>query len=203
MSKLNSCEITSRGKRVNVRTARGKLSYPAIFQPSVQQNEDGSERRKYGTSLLFPKGTDLSALEEAVDLVAKERFGPDVAKKYPKLRKPFLKTSDFPNIGADAEQYPVLIRTSANTEYGRPGVVDAQNRAVNEDRADQVYAGRFARLTISVFAYDRAGNKGVSFGLSNVQLLDDDEPLSAMRRAAESEFEAVPISGDASDMFRE
>lgn len=199
---LDKFEITSKGKRVTVRSARARMSYPAVFFPSTQQNEDGSERKRYGTSLLFPKGTDFAALEEAVDTVAKEKFGADYAKKFPKLRKPFLKTSDYPNIGVDADQFPVLLRTSSDAQYGRPGVVDAQNRPVSEDKADQVYAGRWCRTTLSVFAYDRAGNKGVSLGLNNLQLLADDEPLAGTRRAPDSDFEAVPISGDASEMFQ-
>lgn len=190
----NACAITSREKNIVVRTARGRLSYPSLFSP----NKDG----KYSTSLLFPKGADLTALEEAVDLAAKETFGPDYAKKYPKLKKPFLKTAESPAIGADAEAFPTFIRTSTNADSNRPGpqVVDHQPAPVTDPT--EVYAGRWAMLTITVRGYDRDGNKGVTCYLNNVQVLEHGERLSGGGRPASEEFEAVPISESADELFK-
>jgi Protein of unknown function (DUF2815) len=47
----------------------------------------------------------------------------------------------------------------------------------------------------------QSGNRGVSFGLNNVQLLRDDESLGGNRRSADTEFEPVALSGTASDAF--
>jgi hypothetical protein len=46
---------------------------------------------------------------------------------------------------------------------------------------------------VQAYGYDKAGNKGVSLGLINVQLLDNDDELvvGGGRVNAESEFEAV------------
>lgn len=53
-------------------------------------------------------------------------------------------------------------------------------------------------MTIDAFGYEAEGNKGVSFGLKNIQLLDNDDELSigGGRVSAESEFEAVEGAGD-------
>lgn len=190
----SKCAITSQAKSIIVRTAKGRLSYPWLFAA----NEDG----KFATSLLFPKSADLSALDTAVDLAAEVLFGPDHAKKYPKLKKPLLRTADSPAIGADAEAFPVFIRTSTRKDPQRPApqVVDHDANPVADP--SEVYAGRWAMLTVSVKAYDRDGNKGVTCYLNNVQLLEHGERLSAGGRPASEEFEAVPVSDSADSLFR-
>ena len=54
----------------------------------------------------------------------------------------------------------------------------------------EVYSGCKVRATLSVFAYEKAGNRGVSFGLNNVQKLDDGERLDG-RLKAEDDFGAI------------
>ncbi len=195
---VNAFTITSKGKGINVRTAKGRLSYPQVFSP----REDNSGTPKFSASLLFPKGTDLSGLHEAIDLAAKEQFGLDYAKKHPKLKTPILKTAESPAIGANPEEFPVFIRTSTKADSGKPvpQVVDREKAPVTD--LHEVYAGRWARLTITVKGYDRDGNKGVTCYLGNVQILEHDDKLGGGGGSASSEFEAVPVSGDASDMFK-
>lgn len=191
---VTKCEIVSKGKGIKVRTARGRLSYPQVFAP----NEDG----KYATSLLFHKSADLSALNEAIDLAAKELFGPDVAKKYPKLKRPILNTAESPAIGVDAEEFPFFIRTSTKAGDGKPKpqVVDREVDPITEPH--EVYAGRWAMLTIVVKAYDRDGNKGVTCYLGNVQVLDHGDKLGGGSGPASEEFAAVPVSDSADALFR-
>ena len=54
------------------------------------------------------------------------------------------------------------------------------------------------RGSIQAFAYETDGNKGVTFGLVNVQLLDNDEELviGGARVSAETEFENTEGAGD-------
>lgn len=192
--------LLSTGKRIEVMTAEGRLSYPNILKPGIQTTPDGITKEKYSTSLLFPKDTDLSVLQEAIDLAAKAKFGNDYKKKYPKFKLPLLSVSDYPAIGVDAQEFPWLIRTSADPQHGKPDVINLQKLPVTAP--DQVYAGRWAILTVTVFAYDKAGNRGVSLGLHNVLLLRDDEPLGGGRVRASSQFDAVVgVSGNASDVF--
>lgn len=188
MSSLNVCSKTKSG---NILTAKGRLAYPALFKPHVQQDDDGKETAKYQASLVFPKAADLAVLAAAVEDCAKEKWGADYKTKF-KVRKPFLKTEDYPKIGADAAAFPVFIRANANPDKGKPQIVNAQMQNVDESKADQVYPGRWARLSLRVYWYDhKKGGKGISFGLQNVQLLDDDEPFAAMRVAADQEFDAM------------
>ena len=208
---LLSCELVSKGDKPLVRTARGRLSYPVIFEPKAMANDDstGSPKLRYSTTLLFPANADLTALMDACYAVAAKKWGEQWQKKFPKLPMPWHATTDenqdgiphYTKIGVDPKAFPVFIRTGSNADFGRPGVVNAQAQTVGAERADQVYPGRWARLTVQPYAYERSNKKGVSLGLQNVQLLEDDEPLASMRRAASSEFEAVPISDSADALF--
>ena len=176
----------------NVITAAGRLAYPHLFEPVLPQGETDDKKKRFQTSLVFPKGADLALLVEAVEDVAVAAFGPDYKKKY-KVRKPFLKTDEHPKIGVDAEEFPVLIRTNSSTQ---PQVIRGDKTLVMERDQTDAYAGRWARLSLRCYTYDhKTGGKGVSLGLQNVQLLDHDEPLAAMRAPAEDEFEAIETSG--------
>jgi len=178
----------------SIRTAKGRLSYPYLFSP----NKDN----KYSASLLFPKNADLSALEAAIESAAKETFGPDYAKKYPKLKKPILRTADSPAIGADPEAFPFFIRASTKAAADKPGpqVVDHDVAPVTDPR--EVYAGRWAILSIVVKGYDRDGNKGVTCYLGNVQVLEHGDRLGGGAIPASQEFEPVDISESADALFR-
>lgn len=69
--------------------------------------------------------------------------------------------------------------------------------------AREVYAGARARGLLSVYAYDVSGNKGVSFGLSGVQVVGDGERLDGRADAADM-FEAdEDVAGDLSDLTGE
>jgi hypothetical protein len=195
MAKVDTkkCEITSREGSIKVRTARGILSYPWLFAP-----RDG----KWSTSLLFPASADISALNEAVELAAKEFFGPDYLKKYPKLKRPILKTAESPRIGADPEAFPVFIRTSTRANDGRPSPEVVDHLMTPVEDSSEVYPGRWAMLSITVKGYDTDGNKGVTCYLNNVQLLEHGDKLAGASRSAADDFVAVDISDSADALFK-
>ena len=78
------------------------------------------------------------------------------------------------------------------------GIVDAKVQDIIDE--EDVYSGAWYRAQVRAFAYENSGNKGVAFGLQNVQKLRDDEPLGAGRVPANKAFEAVdePAAGSAS-----
>lgn len=177
----------------NIVTPQGLLCYPNLFEAVLPKGETDPKKKRFQTSMVFPKNADLSLLKDAVEEAASGAFGPDYKKKH-KVRKPFLRTEEHPKIGVDPEEYPVLIRSNSPS---RPQIIRGDKSPVVESESEDVYGGRHARLSLRCYTYDHpTGGKGVSFGLQNVQLLDHDEPLSLMARpAAESEFEPIETSG--------
>lgn len=191
MLRPNACIKAPSG---NVVTPGGRLCYPSLFEAKLPKGETDKEKAKFQTSMVFPKSADLSLLNALVEEVAVAQWGPEYKRKH-KIRKPFLKTEEHPKIGVDAEAFPILIRTNSPT---RPQIIRGDKSPVTEKESEDVYAGRWARLSVRAYTYDHpTGGKGVSFGLQNVQLLDHDEPLAQARPAAEDEFEAVDAGGSA------
>lgn len=186
MSALN---VAKRLESGNLLTPKGRMLYPHLFKPNLPQNEKDPEKARYQVTLLIPKGSDIAALRAAVEEVIDENV-PAKARSTTKLKLPFLKTEDQPRFAELAEDYPLMLRL--NAKY-KPDVRTPRNdRSVTEaEEADEVYGGRWARVSCRPFFYDTNGNKGVSFGLQNVQLLDHDDPLAGGRVRGEAEFEPV------------
>ena len=174
----------------NVMTPKFRVSFPNVFRPGKAL--EVGKPPKYSITMLFDKDANLEPLKQAmVDFLTK-KFGANQAA-WPKLsRNPFRDQGekDFAGYVAGSK----FINATSNT---KPGLVDAQsNDIINE--AD-FYPGCYARATVRPFWYDVKGNKGVAFGLQNIQKLADGEPLGG-RVAASKEFEPVaPTGGGGSD----
>lgn len=175
----------------NVLTPEARFSFPSLFRPTKPKNAKPEQKEKYGVTLLFKKGEDLTILKEAVVEVLTEKFG--TKDKWPKnIRLPFRDQGD-----REYEGYEAGATFIGALSTQKPGVVNARNEYIEDE--SQVYPGCYGRATLRPFWYDNSGNKGVSFGLQNVQKTRDGEALGGRMRA-EDEFDAVagdPMSGGA------
>jgi hypothetical protein len=171
-------------------TPAGVASYPHLDLPQAAMNGQGNP--KYSLSLVFAKGTDLTALQAAVLEAAIEKFGANAAAKIKSgaLKSPF-------RTDAEAKGYPegstfinVRSEQKPGTVYLYPGA-DGKPAIVPDDKVKETfYAGATVRASITAFAYDRPESKGVSVGLNNVQLLDGTTPRLDGRTKATDDFEA-------------
>ena len=66
-----------------------------------------------------------------------------------------------------------------------PGIVDADCQPILT--RSEVYSGVYGRASISFYAFNSSGNRGVACGLNNLQKIRDGEPLGG-RASAESDF---------------
>jgi hypothetical protein len=184
MSDRNTAKLLASG---NWRLPRARLYYPHLFKPQLRKGETDQSKAKYQTTVLLPVGVEMTALLKAVEAVAIDKWGPDYAKKM-KIKKPFLKTEEQPKMAELVDDYPAFLRLNSTN---RPDVVFANCSTCGEDKSHEVYGGRWAFVSVRPFAYETDGNRGVSLGLQNVQLLEDDDRLGGGRVSAESEFESA------------
>ena len=70
----------------------------------------------------------------------------------------------------------------------KPGIVDKDVDPILD--STEVYSGCFARVSINAFAYNKQGNRGISFGLNHVQKLADGDYLGG-RSKAEDDFDPI------------
>ena len=170
-------------KRVITPIAR--LSYPYLFEKSEGMN--GGEG-KYQCELIFSSDEDLGALKRAASEAAKEKWGNKIPKN---LRSPF-RNGDEDREDKDGYESSIFIGARSKD---RPGVVIGRDRVPCTDQSD-VYGGCYVKASVTAFAYDQKGNKGVSFALNNVWKIRDGEPFGS-RQNADEEFGDVDVDDEA------
>lgn len=176
-------------------TPKFRMAFPNILTPTTNlQNE-----KEWSVTALFPVDTDLSKLRDAVDAACAKKWGED-KKKWPKnLRMPFADGNTKGKEDSDGNfkvyegyQDTVVVvfkrKVSTKTGENRPPEVVMANPHISAEEED-VYGGRWAKAVVRAFAYDAAGNKGVSFGLNHVQILDHDTPIGGGANRASDMFD--------------
>ncbi len=194
----------SRGE--DIKTPLAIVSFSAdLFKARSQ--DGGSE--KYGCTLLFPKTTDISALEAAALAVAKEEWG-DKATQWIKdglIKSPFLdgdgpqglsKKSGERHAGYAGHRF---IRCGSGSDY-KPKVFDRKRNPVMDiegcPSGSQVYG------VINPYTWENDKNgKGLSFGISMVQVAKAATGAEVLGGGGGPDpdkfFEAIADEGDAPD----
>jgi hypothetical protein len=163
--------------KTKILTPEFRVSFPKVFKPEAGMNGEGPEY--YSLVMLFPKTADLSALKAAHAAAIKEKWGD---KKPANLRSPFRDGDEKELDGYEGTIY-ITVKSK-----DKPGLVNAAKEKIVDEA--EFYAGCYARATLSCYAYEKNGNRGVSFGLQNIQKLRDGEPFGSKRKA-EDDFDAV------------
>ncbi|EAG3226883.1 DUF2815 family protein [Listeria monocytogenes] len=155
-----------------------RLSYAHLFEP-VSIN-GGAE--KYSVSVLIPKDdkATIEKIEKAVDAAIEEGIAKFGGKKPNKgaIKLP-LRDGD---IERDDEAYKGHYFLNANS-LTAPQIVDTQLNPILDK--SEVYSGCYGRVSLSFYAFNSNGNKGVACGLNNVQKVRDGEPLGGRTTAAD------------------
>lgn len=178
-----------------VTTPKFRASFAWVFEPQPPM-EGSTGEPKYGVTMLFDRAAQKTPAYEAMKKLAiaaaKEKFGNKLKDDgngwFVGLRNPFRDGAEK----SELEGYGDGVIFVAATTKMQPGLVDQRlNRIISKDVGeDGFYSGCYARATVTAYGYDKAGNKGVAFGLQNVQKLGDGEAFSG-RTAAEDDFEAA------------
>lgn len=171
-----------------------RAAYLALFTP-IGMKDDPDAKKKYSVKAIFEPGTDLTELKKVAQAVASEKWGKNIPKN---ARTPFRLNSDLDNPIQGVEDDAIIVNISA-AEGKAPGVVGPDLREITD--SVECYAGAYYRANIGVYAYDHKGNKGVAFGLHNIQKVRDGEPLDVGRIPAHKVFEPIEGSGGAAEIF--
>ena len=174
----------------NVITPEFRAGYVGLFKASAPK-DDPNGKKKYSIRALFPPNTDLSELKGEAQKAATEKWGSAIPKA---LRSPFRTNGELETPVAGVPEDWIVMSFTAN-EDRRPGIVDANLQDVIDESV--VYSGAWYRAEVRAFAYEARGNKGVSFGVQNVQKMRNDEPIGAGRKPASKVFSKV--GGDTSE----
>jgi hypothetical protein len=160
-------------------------SYVTVLEPKPDQQGN----LKYSLTLLISKSraAELEPLKKLALEVAEEKWPGKGAVILAKAKYPIIKDGDtmLDDDGKVKPGYKGMLVISARTDR-KPQVIDHAKQEVFTD--EDVYSGCMIRFSAGCFAYDYQGNKGVSLGLNNVQVLKK-LPRIDGRKAAVEEFE--------------
>ena len=162
-------------------TGTVRFSYLNCWEPKSINGGDA----KYSVSLIIPKsdGKTVEKIHRAIE--AAYRDGESKLKGNGRAMPP-LSSIKTPLRDGDVERpddaaYAGCWFINANAT-AKPDVVDAACNPIL-DRSE-MYSGVYGRASISFFAFNRNGNKGIACGLNHLQKLRDGEPLGGRTSAA-------------------
>lgn len=165
--------------KTKVITGKVRFSYANVWEPKSINGGD----EKYSVSLIIPKSdtktiNEIKAAIEAAKQEGKGKFG----GKIPANLKTPLRDGDVDR--PDDEAYKNSYFVNANSK-DRPQIVDKNVKPILDQ--SEVYSGCYGRASITFYAFNQNGNKGVACGLGNLQKLAEGEALSG-RSSAKDDF---------------
>ena len=143
---------------------------------------------KFSVSLIIPKSDTKTvakvkaAIEAAyIEGEAKLKGNGKSVPTFAAIKTP-LRDGDIERPDDPAYVNAYFINANATSA---PGIVDADRNPILT--RSEVYSGVYGRASISFYAFNSNGNKGIACGLNNLQKVRDGEPLGG-KNSAESDF---------------
>lgn len=181
-----------------VKTPEGILGFESLLEPDKMLKEEKG-KDAYTVTFLFPKNDPgVQLMWEAAKEAAREEWGVD-----PQLWPPISPdcNDNWPFNDGDKkvikiegqpdkldERYKGYYYINAKRWHTRPDIMGRVNgELVLLHSADDVYRGMGCQLSLTAFAYNNKGKRGVSFGLDNVRKTRDLERWTT-RPTGEDDF---------------
>nr|DAT74929.1 MAG TPA: DNA helix destabilizing protein [Caudoviricetes sp.] len=164
-----------------------RFSYAHLWEP---QAINGSEP-KYSVSLIIPKtdkGT-VKAIKDAIEIAKQEGIGKFNGKIPANLKLP-LRDGDIER--PDDENYQNSYFINCNSK-DQPQIVDRKVQPILD--RNEFYSGCYGRASISLYAYNVNGNRGIAASINSVQKTRDGDSLGGRSRA-EDDFTALDDDDD-------
>lgn len=162
-----------------------RWSYVNVWEPKTPL---GGGTPKYSVSLIIPKDDTktIEKIKAAIEAAYKDGEGKlkGNGKTLPPLStlKTPLRDGDLERPDDEAYANSYFINANATA---KPGIVDINCQPILEHF--EVYSGVYGRASISFYAFNSNGNRGIACGLNNLQKIADGEPLGG-HSSPESDF---------------
>lgn len=176
-------------------TPEFRCSYVNVF--SARKSDNGKD--VYSVTAIFDPKTDFTEMKKLAAEAKKAKWGD---KDVPGYKSPFRKgvSGEY-----DLEKHPEYAGKIICTfrSYNRAvGVVGPDKKEITSH--GDFYSGCYARASITAYAFELKGNRGIAFGLSNVMKTKDGERLGGSNTTADEDFADVPaVEHDNSVEFNE
>ncbi len=170
-----------------------RLSYANIWQA---KSINGGVP-KYSTSVLIPKSdmktiANVKAAIEAAYYEGESKLKGN-SKTVPALTSLKMPLRDGDTERPDDEAYAGHWFLNANSNTA-PGVVDANREPIYD--TSEIYSGVYARVSLTFYAFNSNGNRGIACGLQNIQKVCDGESLGGKPKAEEDFNDGFQVEDD-------
>ena len=161
-------------------TGETRWSYVNVWQP---KGIEGS-KPKYSISLIIPKSDTRTIEKINAAIQAAYKDGESKLKGNGRIVPPLaalktpLRDGDVERLGDEAYANSYFVNAS---NYSQPGIVDKNREDIIDER--EVYSGCYGRASITFYAFNSSGNRGIACSLNNLQKLRDGEQLGGHARA--------------------
>ena len=173
-----------------------RWSYVNVWTPKAMAE---GAKPKYSVSLIIPKSDTVTIQKIKAAIKAAYEEGQSKLKGNGKSVPPLaaiktpLRDGDVERPDDEAYQNAYFVNANSPTA---PGIVDADRQPIID--TSEVYSGVYGRASITFYAFNSNGNKGIACGLNNLQKIADGEPLGGKTRA-EDDF--ADLEDDDDDDF--
>jgi hypothetical protein len=163
-------------ERKTLISPKGRCAFVQLLTPRAFEESEP----KFSVVMLFDKEAQASPeFKRMVKAYSEERD-----RLYPNGAPANFK-SPFRNSSEKESLPPDCIFVSLTTTR-KPETVDADGQELFE--SSKLYSGIYGRASMSIYGYDKKGNKGIAFGLNNFQKLDDGEKMVGTTAAQDFGF---------------
>lgn len=158
-------------------TGEVRFSYVNVFEPKSINGSD----EKYSVSLLIDKRDTktIEAIERAIE-AAKQAGVAKFGGKIPPVLKLPLRDGDTER--PDDENYAGKMFINANCKT-KPGLIEKNGMEIID--TTEFYSGCYGKASVTFYAFNSNGNKGIACGLNNIMKTRDGEPLGGRSRAVD------------------
>ena len=166
-----------------------RWSYASLWEP---KSINGG-KPKYSVSLIISKDDTetVNAVKAAIQAAyekgeAKLRGKSSMVPSLDSIRTP-LRDGDLER--PDNEVYAGCYFLNANSDSA-PQIVDANLNVITN--RDEVYSGVYGRVSVTMYAYNANGNRGIACALNNLQKVSDGARLGGGKPTAAEDFATFP-----------
>jgi hypothetical protein len=174
-----------------------RVSFANVWKPR-------KDTEKYDITGIMDLPKDLSEKDKARWNAIKQIMIDAKKEKWPKFTGPVLctirtgkgyKTDDFFSDPLDCEKYPeykdkVIIKAMSSGR--QPEIIGPDKEEIIDTK--DFYSGCYAVLSLTAFAWENSGKKGVSLGVQHIMKVKDGTPFVGSAVSAASAFEEIEAS---------
>lgn len=181
---------------MKVKLTNVRLAFPVLFEAKTV---NGEGKPAFSASfLLDPADPQVKALNQAIEQVAKDKWGAKAEAILKQMRAQDKVALHDGDLKANYDGFPGSLYVSARSAT-RPLVIDKDKSPLTEQDG-KPYAGCFVNASIELWPQDNNYGKRVNASLRGVQFFRDGDAFAGGGAASEDEFDDISSGATADDL---